>query len=230
MLAALALVAGAGFERAPTAALSFGRRHCVTALAAASVPSLGRRPARAFVAGSDEETSGLVLLRVAEVCQFQEKLLRTIALCAKPDSGNLTDQFGLPYCDGQTYSVNPSQILFGTGLLLRNSNLDGNMKLMIRDEVPRKQKDAAIRSAVGIMNTFNRLSEAAQKCQDASGSFSTTDLVEVADIYADARNQLARFFDYLPQPSQDRFYNFADSVRQYEEKMASADGIERMKL
>ena len=169
---------------------------------------------------------------MAEVCSFQEKLLRTIALCKGPKSKTekLTDQFGLPYCDGQTYSVNPSQILFGTGLLLRNSNLDGNMKLMIREEIPRKQKDAAITSAVGIMNTFNRLTDTATKCQEANGSFTTADLIEVADIYADARSQLARFFDYMPQQSQTRFYNFADSVREYEEKMASADGIERMKL
>ena len=35
-----------------------------------------------------------------------------------------------------TYSVNPAQISFGTGLMLKNSNLDGNLKLMIRTEVP----------------------------------------------------------------------------------------------
>ena len=34
-----------------------------------------------------------------------------------------------------TYSVNPAQISFGTGLMLRNSNLDGNLKLMIQTEV-----------------------------------------------------------------------------------------------
>ena len=39
-----------------------------------------------------------------------------------------------------------------------------------------------------------------------------------------------KFFDYLPQESQDRFYNYAKSVREYEEKVSSADGIERMKL
>ena len=34
-----------------------------------------------------------------------------------------------------TYSVNPMQISFGTGLMLKNSNLDGNLKLMIQTEV-----------------------------------------------------------------------------------------------
>ena len=53
-------------------------------------------PAAAFVAGADDETSGLVVLRVAEVCQFQEQLFRTIAKCAGPDAASFKDQFGLP--------------------------------------------------------------------------------------------------------------------------------------
>lgn len=52
--------------------------------------------AEGFVAGEDEETSGLVVLRVAEVCDFQEKLLRTIEKCSSPNSKELVDQFGLP--------------------------------------------------------------------------------------------------------------------------------------
>ena len=116
------------------------------------------RAASAFVAGTDDEVSGLVVLRVAEVCNFQEKLLRTIATCSKPNAGKLLDQFGLPYCgESAAYSVNPSQILFGTGLLLKNSNLDGNMKLMISQDVPRKQRQDAVKDAVAIMNTFNNL-------------------------------------------------------------------------
>ena len=56
------------------------------------------------------------------------------------------------------------------------------------------------------------------------------DLLVVADIYAEARERLARFFDFLPPASQERFYNYADSVRKYEEKVSSEDGIDRMKL
>ncbi len=46
------------------------------------------------------------------------------------------DQFGNLYCEGEAYGVNPVQIAFGTGIMLKNSNLDGNMRLMIRTEVP----------------------------------------------------------------------------------------------
>ena len=49
-------------------------------------------------------------------------------------------QFGNSYC-GEGYSVSPVQILFGTGIMLRNSNLDGNMRLMIANEVPKARKE-----------------------------------------------------------------------------------------
>ena len=52
----------------------------------------------------------------------------------------------------------------------------------------------------------------------------------IADIYQDARQQLARFFDYLPAEAQARFYNYAKDVREYEEKVSAEDGIERMKV
>ena len=88
------------------------------------------RPASAFIAGEDEEKSGLVVLRVAEVCNFQEKLLRSLAACANPAQADEKDQFGNPYCGGEAYSVNPTQIVFGTGVMLRNANLDGNLKVL----------------------------------------------------------------------------------------------------
>ena len=65
-----------------------------------------------------DEVSGLVVLRVAEVAAFQEKLLRALYQGA---------DIGVP--------VTPQQIVFGTQVLLRNSNIDGNMKLMIQTEV-----------------------------------------------------------------------------------------------
>ena len=216
----------------PSVALNVGparwdRRSCIAAAATASTSFLAPPlPAAAFVAGSDDETSGLVVLRVAEVCNFQEKLLRTIAKCAQPNAKDLKDQFGLPYCGGEAYYISPVQILFGTGLLLKNSNLDGNLRLMIETEVPRKQRDAAITDAVAIMNTFNRLVEVSKEYT----TFEPNDMIIVADIYEDARKKLNDFFDYLPEASKQRFYNYADDVRKYEEKVSSDGGIERMKL
>ena len=198
----------------------------VGGFAAALALEVQPQAASAFVAGTDEETSGLVVLRVAEVCDFQEKLLRTIAKCSGPNAKELVDQFGLPYCGGDAYSVSPGQILFGTGLMLRNSNLDGNLKLMIRTEVPSAQRDAATGDAVKIMNTFNKLIEESKKFQE----FQPNDLVYVADIYAEARKRLAKIFDYLPREAQAKYYNFAEDVRKYEEEDSREGGIERMKL
>ena len=183
----------------------------------------------AFVAGKDEEVSGLVVLRIAEVCQFQEKLLRQLAACSSGGKrkSRAADQFGNAYCEGNAYSVNPVQISFGTGLMLRNSNLDGNLRLMIRTEVPREQRGEAARSAAAIMNTINKLGAAVETY---GTSFTDEGMLEVADVYADARRQLARFFDYLPQASKDRFYNYNIQVRDYETKELETEGIERMKL
>ena len=103
------------------------------ALSAGFVASAGStQPASAFIAGTDEEKSGLTVLRVAEVCNFQEKLLRSLAACANPKKQEAKDQFGNPYCGGEAYSVNPTQIVFGTGVMLRNANLDGNLKVSLK--------------------------------------------------------------------------------------------------
>ena len=180
-----------------------------------------------------------MVLRVAEVCQFQEKLLRQLAACSmqqKAAKGGgkrqaagkqvAADQFGNAYCEGDAYSVNPIQISFGTGLLLRNSNLDGNMKLMIRTEIPRAQRSEAIATAVEIMNTVNKLGD----CEVEYGAvFSDADMLAVADVYLEARQRLARFFDFLPKDAQQRFYNYNDAVTKYETEDLKEEGIERMK-
>ena len=203
------------------------RRSLLSAAGAAAV--FRPRAAEAFIAGSDDEVSGLVVLRIAEVCAFQEKLLRTLAACGngKPLVGpGPVDQFGNAYCDGQAYSVNPVQIVFGTGVMLKNSNLDGNLKLMINTDVPKPNRGEAVQQAVTIMNTFNKLVNTA----GTYTTFESADLLVIADIYADARGKLARFFDLLPTQEKEKFYNYADAVRKYEEKVSSAEGIERMKL
>ena len=90
----------------------------------------------------------------------------------------------------------------------------------------KQKREAAISDAVAIMNTFNGLIAVTKEYQ----VFEDKDLIRVADIYRDAQNQLAKFFDYLPKESKDRFYGFADEVRKYEEKVSGEGGIERMKM
>ena len=97
---------------------------------------------------------------------------------------------------------------------------------MIYTEVPKQKRELAIKQGVKIMNTFNKLVNTAVEYTE----FDDKDYIVIADIYREARQELARFFDYLPQESQDRFYNYAKDVREYEEKITAEDGIERMKL
>ena len=97
---------------------------------------------------------------------------------------------------------------------------------MIYTEVPKQKRELAIKQGVKIMNCFNKLVNTAVEYTD----FDDKDYIVIADIYREARQELARFFDYLPQESQDRFYNYAKDVREYEEKITAEDGIERMKL
>mmetsp|Transcript_30469 Transcript_30469/g.62824 ORF Transcript_30469/g.62824 Transcript_30469/m.62824 type:complete len:191 (-) Transcript_30469:235-807(-) len=109
-----------------------------------------------------EERSGLVVLRVAEVAQFQEKILRAVL------NGDIPD-----------VTITPQQIVFGTQILLRNSNIAGNMKLMIETEIPRsKQKDAAIKAA----NTMNALQAVSSRAAKVEKEFGPIDLEELADL------------------------------------------------
>jgi len=100
------------------------------------------------------------------------------------------------------------------------------MRLMIYSEIDEDKRDSATEAAVNIMNTFNKLIKTAAEYNQMKGG----EYIVIADLYSSARNQLARFFNLLPQESQDKFYGYADAVRKYEEKVSKEDGIERMKL
>ena len=147
-----------------------------------------------------EEKSGLVVLRVAEVMNFQEKILRAVCFGDVPD-----------------VNISPQQIIYGTQLLLRNSNLDGNMRLMIRNEVPRKTRGNASRLAAGIMNGIQDISARAAA---VNGPFKNEDMLEIADMYKDVRLQLAELFDMMPPASQSRYFGYMVEVTQYEKKIA----------
>lgn len=147
-----------------------------------------------------EEKSGLVVLRVAEVAQFQEKILRSIA------SGEL-----------QGVQVSPMQFLFGTQILLRNSNLDGNMKLMIAEEIPRRRRNEAVQSAVAAMNTLQEIAKFSGSIQR---DFETIEMVELADMYRDVRVNLNQLYELLPSQEKDKYYGYFVAVTEYEKKVA----------
>jgi hypothetical protein len=149
-----------------------------------------------------EEKSGLVVLRVAEVAEFQEKILRAVV------NGDL----------GGDITVSPQQIVFGTQILLRNSNLDGNMKLMIYQEIPRKSRNDAIKNAVKTMNTIQDIVVYASKIQRP---FEKEEMLQVADMYRTVKVLLNQMYEYLPPPEREKYYGYFVAVTEYEKKIAN---------
>ncbi|KAL7524900.1 hypothetical protein ACHAXR_000766, partial [Thalassiosira sp. AJA248-18] len=166
-------------------------------------------PAPAFAAdgyenpnipAAPEEKSGLVVLRVAEVAQFQEKILRAIL------NGDLKDVI-----------VTPQQIVFGTQILLRNSNIAGNMKLMLENEIPNdSQREAAIKAA-NAMNAIQKVSSTAAKIERELGP---ADYEELANLYRLVRVELNSFYELLPKKERDKYYGYFMAVTEYEKKIA----------
>lgn len=152
------------------------------------------------IPAAPEERSGLVVLRVAEVTQFQEKILRAIV------SGDLKDVM-----------VSPMQFAFGTQVLLRNSNLDGNMRLMIQEEIPRQKRAAARQNAANIMNTLQSIAKYAASIQR---DFEESEMIELADMYRVARANLNQLYEYLPDKEREKYYGYFVAVTEYEKKIA----------
>lgn len=134
-----------------------------------------------------EERSGLVVLRVAEVAQFQEKIIRAVL------NGDIDT------------IISPQQIVFGTQILLRNSNIAGNMKLMIDDEIMPSKKDQARQKAANVMNILQNINITASKVQRP---FEKEELEEIADMYRDVRVNLNLLYEYLPQAGKDKYYGY----------------------
>lgn len=147
-----------------------------------------------------EERSGLVVLRVAEVAQFQEKILRAVA------SGELNG-----------VKVSPMQFVFGTKILLKNSNLDGNLKLMIYEEIPKNKRDLAIKNAVSSMNQLQDIIKYASSIQR---DFETEEMVQLADMYRGLRISLNQLYEFLPEKEKDKYYGYFVAVTEYEKKIA----------
>lgn len=185
------------------------RRKWLSESAANVAAGLAFFPASAFAAeGYDnpnmpegpEERSGLVVLRVAEVAQFQEKILRAIL------NGDLEDVV-----------VTPQQIVFGTQILIRNSNLAGNMKLMIDTEIERSNRREASIKAANSMNAIQKVSSTAAKVERALGP---ADYEELANLYRLVRVELNSLYELLPAEKRDLYNGYFVSVTEYEKKIA----------
>jgi len=153
------------------------------------------------IPAAPEERSGLVVLRVAEVSQFQEKILRAIV------SGELKDVM-----------VSPMQFAFGTQILLRNSNLDGNMRLMIQEEIPKQKREPARKNAAIVMNTLQDIAKYSASIQR---DFEPLEMVELADMYQVVRLNLNQLYEYLPEREREKYYGYFVAVTEYEKKVAN---------
>jgi len=126
------------------------------------------------------------------------------------------------YCTVTIHSINYSQCtidarVFGTQILLRNSNIAGEMKLMIDYDIPKKnQREAAIK-AVNTMNTLQQISITAAKVEK---ELAPADYEELANLYKSVRIELKTLFDLLPQKEKEKYYGYFVAVTEYEKKIA----------
>mmetsp|Transcript_19969 Transcript_19969/g.22845 ORF Transcript_19969/g.22845 Transcript_19969/m.22845 type:complete len:326 (-) Transcript_19969:19-996(-) len=153
------------------------------------------------IPSAPEERSGLVVLRVAEVAQFQEKILRAIV------KGDLPPDV----------KVAPMQFSFGTTILLKNSNLDSNMKMMINDEIPRRSRNLAIKNAVSAMNELVAIRTYAASIER---DFEPNEMIELADMYLKVRVDLNSLYEYLPEKDRKKYDGYFVAVTEYEKKIA----------
>lgn len=147
-----------------------------------------------------EERSGLIVLRVAEVAQFQEKILRAIL------NGDIKDVV-----------VTPQQIVFGTQILLRNSNIAGNIKLMIDQEMPSENQPAARIKAANALNSIQKISSTAAKVER---ELMPADYEELANLYRLVRVELNSLYELLGQKEKEKYYGYFVAVTEYEKKIA----------
>lgn len=107
--------------------------------------------------------------------------------------------------------------MFGTQILLRNSNIAGNMQLMIDNEVPKEnQRQARIRAA-NSMNAIQKISTTAAKIER---ELSPADYDELANLYRLVRVELNSVYDLLAPKEREKYYGYFVAVTEYEKKIA----------
>ena len=107
--------------------------------------------------------------------------------------------------------------VFGTQILLRNSNIAGNMKLMIENDIPVSNRREAAIKAANCMNALQRVSSTAAKIER---SLSPADYEELANLYRLVRVELKSLYDLLPAKEKEKYYGYMVAVTEYEKKIA----------
>ena len=107
--------------------------------------------------------------------------------------------------------------VFGTQILLRNSNIAGQMKLMIDNDIPEKNRREAAIKAANCMNALQKVSSTAAKIETALGP---ADYEELANLYRLVRVELKSLYDLLPSKEREKYYGYFVAVTEYEKKIA----------
>ena len=107
--------------------------------------------------------------------------------------------------------------VLGTQILLRNSNIAGQMKLMIDNDIPEKNRREAAIKAANCMNALQKVSSTAAKIQTALGP---ADYEELANLYRLVRVELKSLYDLLPSREREKYYGYFIAVTEYEKKIA----------
>ena len=89
-------------------------------------------------------------------------------------------------------------------------------------QVPRKKRSDAVKNAVVIMNTFGEIERKAAGLIE----FTPEDMLEIADLYARSRAELATMFEYLPPQEQERYMFYANALRAYEQNLAAEPDVD----
>lgn len=157
---------------------------------------------------SAEQPPGVILLRVAEVTSVQEGLLRRV-VAALHDEG-LQEDLGVVIGRGMlTNSVR---------VLLQKTDLDRNLSRDLDEGLPvsgRKRGEAYAQACIAA------LAKVAEVDSAGSGPMTEGELEQMADLYAEAREQLRLLFELFPEDAQKQMKEVARKVREYERKAVS---------
>ena len=78
----------------------------------------------------------------------------------------------------------------------------------------------AAKNAANAMNTLQSILTTAAKIQRP---FTDEEMLEIADLYRDARLQLNALYEYLSEEGKEKYYGYFMQVTEYEKKIA--DGV-----
>ena len=91
------------------------------------------------------------------------------------------------------------------------------MKPMIETEIPKKNRALASKSAVKTMNTIQSISAYSANIQRP---FEDAEMLEVGDLYLNARLQLNTKYEFLIPEGKDKYNGYFMKVTEYEKKIS----------